>query len=103
MALAISTTEVEYVSIEKACQQALWMKQALIDYDICLDDVLITRQRLPTFKEFHLESKGDHTLLTFVFNRSKYESVKNYEFHNEFFKSLTVFPLPERYALKVLA
>ncbi|GKB37684.1 retrovirus-related pol polyprotein from transposon TNT 1-94 [Tanacetum coccineum] len=32
-ALAISTTESEYVSAEKACQQALWMKQALIDYD----------------------------------------------------------------------
>ncbi|GJS78549.1 retrovirus-related pol polyprotein from transposon TNT 1-94 [Tanacetum coccineum] len=31
-ALAISTTEAEYVSAEKACQQALWMKQALIDY-----------------------------------------------------------------------
>nr|GEV53757.1 copia protein [Tanacetum cinerariifolium] len=31
-ALAISTTETEYVSAEKACQQALWMKQALIDY-----------------------------------------------------------------------
>ncbi|GJZ69286.1 retrovirus-related pol polyprotein from transposon TNT 1-94 [Tanacetum coccineum] len=30
-ALAISTTEAEYVSAEKACQQALWMKQALID------------------------------------------------------------------------
>ncbi|GJT52260.1 retrovirus-related pol polyprotein from transposon TNT 1-94 [Tanacetum coccineum] len=40
-ALAISTTEAEYVSSGKACQQALWMKQALIDYDICLDDVLI--------------------------------------------------------------
>nr|GEW05973.1 copia protein [Tanacetum cinerariifolium] len=40
-ALAISTTEAEYVSAEKACQQALWMKQALIDYDIRLDDVLI--------------------------------------------------------------
>ncbi|GJT90296.1 retrovirus-related pol polyprotein from transposon TNT 1-94 [Tanacetum coccineum] len=40
-ALAISTTEVEYVSAEKACQQALWMKQALIDYDIRLDDVPI--------------------------------------------------------------
>ncbi|GJS34407.1 retrovirus-related pol polyprotein from transposon TNT 1-94 [Tanacetum coccineum] len=31
----------EYVSAKKACQQALWMKQALIDYDIRLDDVLI--------------------------------------------------------------
>ncbi|GJY30705.1 retrovirus-related pol polyprotein from transposon TNT 1-94 [Tanacetum coccineum] len=33
-ALAISTTEVEYVSARKACQQAIWMKQALIDYDV---------------------------------------------------------------------
>ncbi|GKB40935.1 retrovirus-related pol polyprotein from transposon TNT 1-94 [Tanacetum coccineum] len=38
-ALAISTTEAEYVSAEKACQQALWMKQALVDYDIKLDDI----------------------------------------------------------------
>ncbi|GJV95666.1 retrovirus-related pol polyprotein from transposon TNT 1-94 [Tanacetum coccineum] len=35
-ALAISTTEAEYVSAGKACQQALWMKQALIDYGIRL-------------------------------------------------------------------
>nr|GEX54412.1 hypothetical protein [Tanacetum cinerariifolium] len=41
MDLAMSTTEAKYVSSEKACQQALWMKQALIAYDICLDDVLI--------------------------------------------------------------
>nr|GEX83514.1 retrovirus-related Pol polyprotein from transposon TNT 1-94 [Tanacetum cinerariifolium] len=33
-ALAISTTEAEYVSVGKACQQALWMKQALVDYGI---------------------------------------------------------------------
>ncbi|GJR94049.1 retrovirus-related pol polyprotein from transposon TNT 1-94 [Tanacetum coccineum] len=32
-ALAISTTKAEYVSVGKACQQALSMKQALIDYD----------------------------------------------------------------------
>ncbi|GJU27607.1 hypothetical protein Tco_1166228 [Tanacetum coccineum] len=38
-ALAISTTEAEYVSARKACQQALWMKQALVDYDIVLDDI----------------------------------------------------------------
>nr|GEW61083.1 retrovirus-related Pol polyprotein from transposon TNT 1-94 [Tanacetum cinerariifolium] len=37
-ALAISTTEAEYVSSRKACQQTLWMKQALIDYDVRLDD-----------------------------------------------------------------
>ncbi|GJU47381.1 retrovirus-related pol polyprotein from transposon TNT 1-94 [Tanacetum coccineum] len=40
-ALAISTTEAEYISAGKACQQALWMKQALIDYDVRLDDVPI--------------------------------------------------------------
>ncbi|GKD48302.1 hypothetical protein Tco_1277278 [Tanacetum coccineum] len=40
-ALAISTTEAEYVSTRKACQQALWMKQAPIDYDVRLDDVPI--------------------------------------------------------------
>ncbi|GJT34647.1 copia protein [Tanacetum coccineum] len=37
--LAISTTEAEYVRAGKACQQALWMKQALVDYGISLDDI----------------------------------------------------------------
>ncbi|GKB89267.1 hypothetical protein Tco_0961539 [Tanacetum coccineum] len=40
-ALTISTTEAEYVSAGMACQQALWMKQALIDYGIRLDNVPI--------------------------------------------------------------
>ncbi|GJX67643.1 hypothetical protein Tco_0303370 [Tanacetum coccineum] len=40
-ALAISTTEAEYVSARKACKQALWMKQALVDYGIRLDDIPI--------------------------------------------------------------
>ncbi|GJX80275.1 hypothetical protein Tco_0328424 [Tanacetum coccineum] len=40
-ALSISTTEAEYVSVEKAYQQALWMKQALVDYDIKLGDIPI--------------------------------------------------------------
>nr|GFC57406.1 hypothetical protein [Tanacetum cinerariifolium] len=31
----------EYVSVEKACQQALWMKQALIIYGRRVDNVLI--------------------------------------------------------------
>ncbi|GJW61823.1 hypothetical protein Tco_0111158 [Tanacetum coccineum] len=39
--LAISTNEAEYVSAGKTCQQTLWMKQALIDYGIRLDDVSI--------------------------------------------------------------
>ncbi|GJZ29313.1 retrovirus-related pol polyprotein from transposon TNT 1-94 [Tanacetum coccineum] len=37
----ISTTEADHVSKGKACQQALWMIQALIDYDVRLDDVPI--------------------------------------------------------------
>ncbi|GJR74019.1 copia protein [Tanacetum coccineum] len=40
-ALGISPTEAEYVSAGKACQQALWMKHALVDYDIRLDDIPI--------------------------------------------------------------
>ncbi|GJY64176.1 retrovirus-related pol polyprotein from transposon TNT 1-94 [Tanacetum coccineum] len=40
-ALAISTTEAEYASTGNACQEGLWMKQALIDYGIRLNDVLI--------------------------------------------------------------
>ncbi|GJZ67619.1 hypothetical protein Tco_0630859, partial [Tanacetum coccineum] len=40
-ALAISTTEAEYISAKKSCQQVLWMKQALVDYDIKLDDIPI--------------------------------------------------------------
>ncbi|GKA42371.1 hypothetical protein Tco_0735031 [Tanacetum coccineum] len=40
-ALALSTTKAEYVSAKKACQQALRMTQALIDYGIRLDDIPI--------------------------------------------------------------
>ncbi|GJY92489.1 hypothetical protein Tco_0508271 [Tanacetum coccineum] len=40
-AFAISTTEAEYVSVGKACQQALLMKQALVDYDVRLDEIPI--------------------------------------------------------------
>nr|GEX39310.1 retrovirus-related Pol polyprotein from transposon TNT 1-94 [Tanacetum cinerariifolium] len=40
-ALVISTTEAEYINSKKACQQALWIKQALIDYDVRLDNVPI--------------------------------------------------------------
>ncbi|GJV99718.1 hypothetical protein Tco_1554970 [Tanacetum coccineum] len=39
--LAISITEAEYVAAGRACQQALWMKQALNDYDIHYEDVLV--------------------------------------------------------------
>nr|GEX17890.1 copia protein [Tanacetum cinerariifolium] len=40
-ALAISTTETEYVTTRKACQQALWMKQAIVDYGARLDNIPI--------------------------------------------------------------
>ncbi|GJZ56726.1 hypothetical protein Tco_0612220 [Tanacetum coccineum] len=40
-ALVISMIEAEYLSAGKACQQALWMKQDLIDYDIRLDNIPI--------------------------------------------------------------
>nr|GEX05962.1 copia protein [Tanacetum cinerariifolium] len=51
--LAISTTEAEYVSARKACQQALWMKQAFIDYDVRLDDVpIISSGNLIEFEAF---------------------------------------------------
>ncbi|GKC64588.1 hypothetical protein Tco_1097186 [Tanacetum coccineum] len=40
-ALAISTTEAEYVTAGKACQKALWMKQSLVDYGVRLDDIPI--------------------------------------------------------------
>ncbi|GKB36876.1 retrovirus-related pol polyprotein from transposon TNT 1-94 [Tanacetum coccineum] len=39
--LAISTIEAEYVSARKACQQALLMKQALVDYVVRIDDIPI--------------------------------------------------------------
>ncbi|GJW70125.1 hypothetical protein Tco_0127042 [Tanacetum coccineum] len=41
MALDISTTEAEYVSSRTACQQALWMRQALVDYNIKFNDIPI--------------------------------------------------------------
>ncbi|GJZ83214.1 retrovirus-related pol polyprotein from transposon TNT 1-94 [Tanacetum coccineum] len=40
-ALTISTIKAEYVNDRKVCQQAIWMKQALIYYDVRLDDVPI--------------------------------------------------------------
>nr|GFA21993.1 retrovirus-related Pol polyprotein from transposon TNT 1-94 [Tanacetum cinerariifolium] len=40
-ALAVSTIKAEYVSVGKACQQPLWMKQALVDYGVRLEDISI--------------------------------------------------------------
>ncbi|GJU51844.1 hypothetical protein Tco_1221399 [Tanacetum coccineum] len=63
-ALAISTTEAEYVSTKKkACQQAFWMKQALVDYDIKLDDVLVlcdNKGAIDLSKNLVLHSRTKH-------------------------------------------
>ncbi|GJV15425.1 retrovirus-related pol polyprotein from transposon TNT 1-94 [Tanacetum coccineum] len=69
-ALSISTTEAEYVSAGKACQQALWMKQALIDYDIHLDNVPI----MCDYKEAIDLSK----------NRVQHSRTKHIEIHHHF-------------------
>ncbi|GJR83097.1 copia protein [Tanacetum coccineum] len=71
-ALAISTTEAEYISTEKACQQALWMKQALIDYDVRLDDVPIT-----------CDNKGAIDLIK---NPVQYSRTKHIEIHHHFLR-----------------
>ncbi|GKD85036.1 hypothetical protein Tco_1356190 [Tanacetum coccineum] len=39
--LANSITESDYVAAERACQQALWIKQAVVDYNITLNEVPI--------------------------------------------------------------
>ncbi|GJR55597.1 hypothetical protein Tco_1406118 [Tanacetum coccineum] len=38
---ANSITESDYVAARRACQQSLWMKQAFVDYNIMLNEVLI--------------------------------------------------------------
>ncbi|GJT54042.1 putative reverse transcriptase domain-containing protein [Tanacetum coccineum] len=44
----------------------VWAGAMAQPHPALLDFQLERRQRLPTFKEHHLESKGDHTLLTFT-------------------------------------
>lgn len=41
ISFANSITESDYVTAERACQQALWMKQAFIDYNVMLNEVHI--------------------------------------------------------------
>nr|GEU83606.1 retrovirus-related Pol polyprotein from transposon TNT 1-94 [Tanacetum cinerariifolium] len=57
-ALAISTTEAEYVSAGKACQQAIWMKQALVDYGVRLDDIPIMRDNKEAIDLMHCGKGG---------------------------------------------
>nr|GEW60662.1 retrovirus-related Pol polyprotein from transposon TNT 1-94 [Tanacetum cinerariifolium] len=69
-ALAISTTEAEYLSAKKACQQALWMKQALIDHDVQLDDIPIM-----------CDNKGEIDLSK---NPMQHSRTKHIEIHHHF-------------------
>ncbi|GJU53250.1 copia protein [Tanacetum coccineum] len=71
-ALAISMIEVEYISAEKACQQALWMKQALNHYDVRLDDVPIM-----------CDNKGAIDLSK---NLVQYSRTKHIEIHHHFLR-----------------
>nr|GEV81829.1 copia protein [Tanacetum cinerariifolium] len=71
-ALAISTTEAKYVSAEKACQQALWLKQALIDYDVRLDDVPVmcdNKGAIDLSKNPVLHSRTKHIEIRYHFLR----------------------------------
>ncbi|GJX52382.1 retrovirus-related pol polyprotein from transposon TNT 1-94 [Tanacetum coccineum] len=65
-ALAISTIEAEYVSAGKACQQALWMKQALIDYDIKLNDIHVLCDNKDS-KNLVLHSRTKHIEIRYHF------------------------------------
>ncbi|GJX52809.1 retrovirus-related pol polyprotein from transposon TNT 1-94 [Tanacetum coccineum] len=71
-AFAISTTEAEYVSAGKACQQARWMKQTLIDYDIRLDCV-----------PFMCDNKGAIDLSK---NLVQHSRTKHIEIHHHFLR-----------------
>ncbi|GJY53943.1 retrovirus-related pol polyprotein from transposon TNT 1-94 [Tanacetum coccineum] len=62
-ALSIFTTKSEYVFAEKACQQVLWIKQALVDYNIILDDVPIlcdNKGAIDLSKNLVLHSRTKH-------------------------------------------
>nr|GEW19276.1 copia protein [Tanacetum cinerariifolium] len=70
-ALAISTIKAEYVRAGKACQQAIWMKQALVDYDVRLDDIPIM-----------CDNKGAIDLSKNLVQRSR---IKHIEIRHHFF------------------
>ncbi|GJZ63280.1 retrovirus-related pol polyprotein from transposon TNT 1-94 [Tanacetum coccineum] len=62
-ALAILTTEAEYVSARKACQEALWMKQTLVDYEVKLNDVPVlcdNKGAIDLSKNLVLHSRTKH-------------------------------------------
>ncbi|GJY55344.1 putative ribonuclease H-like domain-containing protein [Tanacetum coccineum] len=47
---AISTTEVEYISMSGCCAQILWMRSQLIDYDFAFNNIPLYFQLQPAFQ-----------------------------------------------------
>nr|GEX10623.1 hypothetical protein [Tanacetum cinerariifolium] len=78
-ALAISTTEAKYVSAEKACQQALWMKQALVDYGVRFDDIPIM---------CHNKGAIDLSKNPVQHSRTKYIEIRHHFFHDNIQKGI---------------
>nr|GEV85727.1 retrovirus-related Pol polyprotein from transposon TNT 1-94 [Tanacetum cinerariifolium] len=78
-ALAISTTEAEYVSTRKACQQALWMKQALIDYEVRLDDVPIIGTKTSDSQKSHSNVLLNTSKPSYAKVLVKKESLQNHD------------------------
>ncbi|GKC24956.1 hypothetical protein Tco_1027106 [Tanacetum coccineum] len=78
-ALAISMTEPKYVSARKACQQALRMKQALIDYDIRLDDVPIMcdNKERKTQKDYGTRRGRSSNFSSFAFDQPSSSHLDN--------------------------
>ncbi|GKA67547.1 hypothetical protein Tco_0767464 [Tanacetum coccineum] len=72
IALDISTIEAEYVVARRACQQALWMRQAIKDYDTDCEDVLVLCDN----------KDRKQRLLTRLFEIAKSEHPKPKQFQN---------------------
>nr|GEX61425.1 copia protein [Tanacetum cinerariifolium] len=79
--LAITTTEVKYVSAGKACQQAIWMKQALVDYGVRLDDIPImcdNKRAIDLSKNLVQYSRTKHIEIHHYFLRDNVQKVNIY-------------------------
>nr|GEX98028.1 copia protein [Tanacetum cinerariifolium] len=101
-ALSISTTEVEYVSPGKACQQALWMKQALVDYNIKLNDIPVlcdNKGSIDLSKNLILHSRTKHIEIRHHFLRDNIQkgniSVENVSSEDNIADILTKHPKHE--------
>nr|GFD10489.1 copia protein [Tanacetum cinerariifolium] len=95
-ALAISTTKSEYVSARKACQQALWIKQDQVDYEINLDDIPVlydNKGAIDLSKNPVLHSRTKHIEIRHNFLRDNVQkgnvSIENTSFEDNIADILT--------------